>query len=82
MIKGVAMINDKRTLILGLDGAVMDKLLKGLSAHVIDVTDMEELQDDSPEQVIVLYAPTDHDLTELFAAHVKAGVTFERSGKD
>ena len=82
MLKGVAMINDKRTILVGLDGPAMDTLLKGVTAFVVNVEDMEELKDEAPEQIVVLYAPTNADLTELFAAHLKTGVTFQRSGKD
>ena len=61
MLKGVAMINDKRT------------ILKGATALVVNIEDMDELEDEPPEQIVVLYAPTNADLTELL---------FQRSGKD
>ena len=47
MLKGIAMINDKRTILVGLDGPAMDTLLKGVTAFVVNVEDMEELKDEA-----------------------------------
>lgn len=79
MIKGVAMTGGKRTLILGLTGEVMDKLLKQEMAMLVELEGIEELRNESPERVILAYAETDHDLMELIAPHLDPEATVQGS---